>query len=485
MKSKSIKIITAVFSVCITAVIIYYYINPYFFQLKIDTFHAVLYDLKYKFDISDNYDVLYASDTPQYVNIYENIDEKFFHFGNFLFFRSNGKTDINILAEYTLKYTGFYKESDIHNAIIKYNSLDPDTGFIESGVTIFIPDSLPSLIKDWHNNKLSPIRHIKGLYFTGSNAGQKGFFNTVLKFKKAGINAIVFDVKDIPGIISYKSSLEQVKKLNTHEKRSIDDISKLIRFLKNENIYVIARIACFRDELLIRKRPDLAIQSASTGSVWNKGSSELWLDPTNKEAQDYNIALAVELARYGVDEIQFDYIRFPTAGDLSDAVYKYSYGRKSNQETITEFLARAYEQIHKYKTNVSIDIFGIVAWGYSGDIIKTGQDIGMLSKYTDVISPMLYPSHFDNNFRGHSNPADYPYYFISEGNKKVSALAGNETVIRPWLQAFNLRVTNYNEDYILQQIKAADDTSSGGYLFWNAGNSYDVVYRALLSSAGK
>ena len=194
--------------------------------------------------------------------------------------------------------------------------------------------------------------------------------------------------------------------------------------------------------------------------------------------QDYNLQLAIELAEKGVDEIQFDYIRFPTAGDFRDAQFAYSSGVKPNETYIEQYLERAYKEISARNVNFSIDVFGIVAWGHEGDIKKTGQRIELLAKYCDVISPMLYPSHFNDNFDGYAKPGDAPYYFINTGCRKFQEQAG-KTPIRPWLQAFGWRVSNYNQAYISEQIRASNDAAACGYLFWNAGNNYDIVLKAL------
>jgi len=229
---------------------------------------------------------------------------------------------------------------------------------------------------------------------------------------------------------------------------------------------------------MYKKNPALRIKSKKNNKFWNSNSKELWCDPTNKYIQDYNIDIALELAEKGVDEIQFDYIRFPTLGNLSDAKYSYNFGKMSKDETITLFLKRAYNKISQRNTLLSIDIFGVVAWGKEIDIKRTGQRVESLSKYCDIISPMLYPSHFNNNFDGFSNPADNPYYFIYTGCKKVIALSKGKT-IRPWIQAFKWRITSYNKEYILEEILACRNSGAMGYLFWNASNNYETVYKAL------
>jgi hypothetical protein len=149
-----------------------------------------------------------------------------------------------------------------------------------------------------------------------------------------------------------------------------------------------------------------------------------------------------------------------------------------NEKVISQFLSRAYAELSRRNTNLSIDIFGVVAWGKETDIRSTGQRIELLAASCDVISPMLYPSHFSDNFDGYENPGDNPYYFIRTGCERVGALARGRPV-RPWLQAFRWRTSSYDENYILEQMRAADDAGAKGYLFWNASNNYEVVQAAL------
>ncbi|HQL83231.1 MAG TPA: putative glycoside hydrolase, partial [Spirochaetota bacterium] len=148
-------------------------------------------------------------------------------------------------------------------------------------------------------------------------------------------------------------------------------------------------------------------------------------------------------------------------------------------EAITRFLERAHRSIRARNARLSIDIFGVVAWGKAVDISSTGQRIELLARHCDIISPMLYPSHFNDDFDGYARPGDNPYYFIYEGCRKVLALAGRNALVRPWLQAFRWRVSNYNGQYIMTQVKATNDSGAKGYLFWNASNDYDTVLGAL------
>jgi len=418
----------------------------------------------------------------KYNKTYNRLPEGFIHSGHMLFYKAKNRISLRRIAEKSIVYTHFYRIYKLERAIKEFNGIINNS--IKRGMVIYIPYSLPILLPDIKRRRKPEIKYIRGLYFTGNSVGSEMIWHTIRKYRDIGINAIVFDAKDITGIVNYFSYIPDVREYNVHEKRTIDDIDKLIRILREINIYTIARISVFRDQLICKRNPNFAIRSKSSGGIWNARSKELWCDPTNKFVQDYNIALAIELAERGVDEIQFDYIRFPTVGDLRDAGYKYHFGEMSNEDTISLFLKRAYNEISKRNTLLSIDIFGVVAWGKMVDIRKTGQKVELLSRYCDIISPMLYPSHFADNFDGFEKPGDNPYYFIYNGCKRLGALSGGKT-IRPWIQAFKWRTTSYDEAYILEQIKACENAGTFGYMFWNSKNKYEMVYKALSRLAYK
>ncbi len=469
------NIFTIIISAIFILILIYSSNNFIRINYLIDSLKSFYYGITGEYNGSGDFRIVEV-ETCNYINPYKSLSQEFIHFGNMLFIHAVNGESINRIAKKAIKYTLFYKSYKLANAIMSYNGLDKDT--IGSDMILYIPYSLPSILPDLKNHKKPDIVYTRGLYFNANSIGGEKFFNKIFHFREAGINAIVFDVKDVDGNISYLSHVPDVIEFDTHKKRTLDNIDRMIRILKQAGIYTIARIAVFRDHLLCSKKPDYAIHSKRTGKQWNPGSKELWCDPTNKYVQDYNIHLAIEMAEKGVDEIQFDYIRFPTKGDLNDAKFAFHYGTMSKEAVIEHFLKRAYKEISGRNTLLSIDIFGVTAWGKEEDIKKLGQRIEVLSRYCDVISPMLYPSHFNDDFDGFPNPGDEPYHFIYKGLIRTDSLA-NGKVIRPWLQAFGWRVTNYNEDYIIKQVIASREAGAYGYMFWNSSNSYDVVYRAL------
>jgi hypothetical protein len=187
----------------------------------------------------------------------------------------------------------------------------------------------------------------------------------------------------------------------------------------------------------------------------------------------------------GVDEVQFDYIRYPAEGNLSNVHYHKVKNYKDKIRHIRNFLKKAQAILKVHNVLCSIDVFGIVAWGEIQDVKSTGQDLEQLSYFVDIISPMLYPSHFNRNFDGFKNPADAGFYFIHKGCNKVLEITKDRVTVRPWLQAFRWRVSSsiYNTSYIHEQISGVVKSGAVGWLMWNAGNNYNLVYRALASQS--
>lgn len=421
--------------------------------------------------------VIKGGSYKKYIKTYNNLPDGMFHYANMLFFKPEKNTGLGEFATSAIELTDYYKLYSLKQDILSVNRINQN--IVNSGELILIDKSLPPYILDSRGERAGNIKFTKGLYFSGDTAGGESFPARLPELKSIGINTIVFDVKDITGIVHTKSRVKEVRLYNLSRQGAIDNLPKLIRACRENGIYIIARIAVFHDQLLWSSDPSSRIKSKSTPKEWNPGSHEKWCDPSSRKVQDYNIALAVELAEAGVDEVQFDYIRFPTLGDQGDADFAFNDGKKERVEVISGFLKRAHEEIKKAGAFLSIDIFGVVAWGKDVDIRTTGQQIGLLAQHCDVISPMLYPSHFNDNFDGFKNPGNHPYHFILEGCRKVIELSGGKVIVRPWLQAFGWRVSNFNADYIREQVKGSDDSGAQGYLFWNASNKYNEVYQSL------
>ncbi|HEX9255865.1 MAG TPA: putative glycoside hydrolase, partial [Candidatus Angelobacter sp.] len=248
------------------------------------------------------------------------------------------------------------------------------------------------------------------------------------------------------------------------------------------DMHVIARQALFRDDNIAQRHSELAVQSRGLHQPWRENGKLVWSDSSNKQVQDYNIALAKYVAGSGVDEIQFDYVRFPAEGNQADAQFAFQKDPTTKihrDDVIANFLDHAYTELHPMGVLVSLDVFGIMAWQRQVDLSHTGQDITKMAKHCDVISPMIYPSHFFG-MDGYKAPGDAPEHFISVSMDRFEKVtAGTGVVLRPWLQAFRWRTKTYSPEYILKQVSTAKGHHGDGFLFWNAANDYSKPFAAM------
>jgi hypothetical protein len=223
------------------------------------------------------------------------------------------------------------------------------------------------------------------------------------------------------------------------------------------------------------------VQSRRSGQAWRENGKLVWTDPSRPDVQAYNIQLAKQAAESGVDEIQFDYVRFPAEGDQKDAQFYFESAHKDwkRSEVISDFLSKAYAELHPLDVLFSLDVFGVMAWQRPIDLSHTGQDIPQMAKYCDVLSPMIYPSHFFG-MDGYKVPGDAPEHFISESMDRFKLITKDSgVVLRPWLQAFAWRTPTYSPRYIETQVTVARTSGGIGFLFWNARNDYSKPFAAM------
>lgn len=393
--------------------------------------------------------------------------------GQIVHYCKNGDSVLKIAKSY-YSFSHIFERDELKDALIAVNpNLKRNC---QTNEVVIIPEPI---LEPVQNQPLEMKQPVRAVYLRGENTVPGRLSAEVKRIKRAGANGVVFDVKDILGVVNYKSNIEQVEKYRQHNP-PIPDLPKTISYLHSNNIYVIARTAIFQDQNLAIVRPDLAIldKNSPSGQLLIKGKP-LWVDPGQPDVQRYNLQIIDELVRLGVDEIQLDYIRYPAEGNLS-AVSYYKVAKPIDKtEHLKHFLAGAWLLTRNTNVKLSIDVFGVVAWGEEKDRNSTGQRLEVFAPYIDVVSPMLYPSHFNKGFDGFEKPADQPIHFYTVGNQKVREMMGPHIVIRPWLQAFKWRVSNYNEQYILQQIQGNQAGGGQGWMMWNAGNNYDIVYSAL------
>jgi len=394
--------------------------------------------------------------------------------GTALYQTHRGDTAISVARHY-LSQTSYLTSSELAEAMRGANSSMQGT-FLKPNQELVIPGILDGPIAE----KAIPVPkdfEARAIYLTGLMAGSDRGVKIVRRWREAGGNAVVFDIKDSDGTvnIAFEHPL-----IGTH-KTYIRDLPKYTRFLHSQGMHAIARIAMFRDERLVVSHPELAVKSKKSGQPWRENGKLVWTDPSRVEVQEYDIALALAAAEAGAAEIQFDYVRFPAEGDQKDASFNFQNRHREWQraDVIADFLRRAYTSLHPKGVLLSLDVFGVMAWQRPADLAHTGQDIVRMAKYCDVLSPMIYPSHFFG-MDGIAKPGDEPEHFIGESMDRFQKItAGSGTVIRPWLQAFAWRTKTYSPKYIEVQVLTAKNKGGVGFLFWNANNDYSKPYAAM------
>jgi hypothetical protein len=375
-----------------------------------------------------------------------------------------GDTLAKIASEY-VPLAASYTRQEFVDEIKKGNGIDENDLSIGRVITIPVVRSEP--VKP-ATVKRSRSFEAKGAYANQFTASSRQVLTMGEKLRKHGANTVVFDAKEVEGLPTYRSSVPREHLGLDSYYYPIEDVSKLVDYLHDRGVHVVARVCIFRD-----------IHNSSKNARWRFDKE--WVNPADRAVQDYNLAIIRELTSFGVDEIQVDYFRYPADRKASTGIEG-----KTRSDVLTAYAQRVHELTSSKGVLLSLDMFGIVIWQREDDVRVLGQDVMRLKDHFDVISPMLYPSHFSRNFSGIANPADQPYMFVSSGVKRMKVLVGDQVIIRPWLQSFPLRVTiGYNPAYIKEQIRAAQASGAVGWLRWGPGNRYDAAYRAMESLAGK
>lgn len=349
-----------------------------------------------------------------------------------------------------------------------------------------------------------PPEPVKALYMTSWVAGSKNIRTRLINLlDTTEANAVVIDIKDYTGKIAFKVNDPELQKMNTSENR-ISDIDELIKELHKKNIYVIGRIAVFQDPALVALRPELAVKRASDGAIWRDRKGISWLDAGEKDVWEYAVKIAEESYARGFDEINFDYIRFPSDGNMKDIAYPASEG-KAKAAVLDSFFAYVASKLRPQRIPISIDVFGMTA--VNVDDLGIGQILESALAHFDYVAPMVYPSHFPATWNGLKNPAEHPYEVIKismtnavkraeatstlvwlPGSQKIASTSPARYVhepvsrlkLRPWLQDFNLGAT-YTAEKVRAQIQATYDAGLTSWMMWDPNNRYTA--EALLHSS--
>jgi hypothetical protein len=382
---------------------------------------------------------------------------------------------IGSLARRYLNRTSYLTSGELAEAIRKANG-NRAGNKLRAGDQVLVPGILPAPIVE----KSMPVAkdfEVRAIYLTGVMAGSDHGIRMIKHWRELGGNAVVFDIKDSDGSVNIAFDHPLAGRQHVY----IRDVPKFAHFLHSQGMHAIARIALFRDQRLVEAHPELAVKSHRTGQAWRENGKLVWTDTSNPKVQEYDIALAKYVADLGVDEIQFDYVRFPAEGDQKDAAFYFQTQHPTwhRSDVITDFLKHAYAELHPKGVLLSLDVFGVMAWQRPVDLSHTGQDIVQMAKYCDVLSPMIYPSHFFG-MDGYDRPGDAPEHFIGASMDRFKLITkDSDVVIRPWLQAFRWRTRRYSPEYIETQVRVAKTKGGVGFLFWNAGNDYSKPYAAM------
>ncbi|MCR4714010.1 MAG: putative glycoside hydrolase [Treponemataceae bacterium] len=401
----------------------------------------------------------------------------------------------------TRLFTGAPEEAELWETLSRLSGRRALSLYIPKGVTKF---SKPVILNEmWLFDMETPQTQYadvaldkRGLYIPAgqNNPGSQlqGFIDTA---KANNLNTVIVDMKDDYGLLRYKTDNPKVLKKATVSTYAID-IEKFVKQCKENGIYLVARIVVFKDRNLWRYDGNkYAVVDSQTGEPWrgirnydiekDENGKEIsrtanyydehWVDPYCEDVWEYNIDIAKDLVSKGFDEIQFDYIRFPTDGlNLGNVKYRWRDTGMDKESALISFLSYARSNLN---VPIGIDIYGQNGWYRSGT--RTGQDVELLSPYVDVICPMFYPSHFEQYFLAQSPAVERPYRIYYYGTYRNTVIARNQVIVRPWVQAFYLAVsydkTYYNKDYVRREIFGVRDSVDRGYMYWNNSGKYDYI----------
>lgn len=336
---------------------------------------------------------------------------------------------------------------------------------------------------------------VRSVYMTSCYAGTPSLRNAMVDLiERTELNSVVIDIKDYTGMVSFRAEdVDLAEAYATH--CPVRDMREFVYDLNQRGIYVIGRITVFQDKNLANKRPDLAVLRESDRAVWldNKGIS--FTDPSAEEVWDYHVRLSKESYNLGFDELNFDYIRFPSDGPMRDIHFPHSKER-DKADVMEDFFNYLHNELKDIGVVTSADLFGLTT--SANDDLGIGQVWEKALPYFDYLSPMVYPSHYMYGFKGLGNPNHHPYEVVKWSmndaiERTVSATSTIKTigaerigtstpaiytkevfdksVIRPWLQDFRYGGPYTAEDVRLQ-IDAVYDAGLDSWMLWDPTNRY-------------
>ncbi|WP_256760351.1 putative glycoside hydrolase [Cohnella sp. WQ 127256] len=333
---------------------------------------------------------------------------------------------------------------------------------------------------------VTSTRPVRAIYVTSHVANSGRMTGLIDLVKETELNAMVLDVNS--GITLFEpvqtGNMADYSQLTLSNKRSAQHFLEVINKLKQQDIYLIGRIVTFKNPAATNAMPAWAIKRKD-GKIWKDRSGTAWIDPYRQEAWAHPLALAENAALIGFDEVQFDYVRFPENASKVNREVKFANSEGwTKSEAIRRFLHRANIKLHKYGTKVSADVFGMT--GSSNDDMGIGQKWDAIVKEVDVISPMIYPSHYSKGMWGVDNPDLSPGPIIKRAledtvkhNRKLNEQGIATAKVRPWIQGFTAGWIHPHQKYgqaqINEQIRAARKAGFNSYMIWNSANRYPNI----------
>ena len=320
--------------------------------------------------------------------------------------------------------------------------------------------------------RLTPFRP-RALYLTMYGIGDKRLRTAALQLiDTTELNALVIDVKGDRGLVPYHSTIPLATAIGAQSVITISNLGELVNSLRSRGIYTIARIVVFKDNLLAGRRADLSVRRRS-GAVFRDREGLAWTNPYSRDVWNYNIGIAIEAAKAGFDEIQFDYARLP---DTADVVYERPSTEQNREAAIEGFLDEASRALIPFNVFLAVDVFGYVCWNRNDT--KIGQQLEHIAEIVDYTSPMLYPSGFQSGIPGYRNPVEHPYEIVRLSLEQARQRTSLPPVrFRPWLQAFRDYAFGgrpFTAGEVRKQIQAAEDFGASGWMIWNPRNQYSV-----------
>lgn len=283
------------------------------------------------------------------------------------------------------------------------------------------------------------------------------------------LNAVVVDVKGDQSFIAWESEVPLAQEVGAYY-RGLMDLDEFLRLCHERDIYVIARMVMFKDDNLASTKPEWMATYAD-GRPYVDLEGLRWVDPFRREVRDYNLDLAREIALMGFDEVQLDYVRFPSDGSVRGLTFSEESTFESRTRAIAEFCAEMRDTLAPTPAFYSADIFGLVMWVDPGRDMGIGQRMEDVAPFVDYLSPMLYPTTFGPGNLGYQNPGLHPYEVVYRSVRKTQERS--DTLVRPWLQHYSIGGIHYGMLELLKQKKAAEDRQSSGWIYWNSRGQYE------------